>query len=166
MYCSVHKTTFPFSFIFQLLLGLCMLPFVYLISFLFKGPLSAYATTVFVLSVVSMVRPVTFIDDIVELTQLNGDYHSLILGQVTLTKFECITTVIQFSNCNSHVIQRHAIKVCQTVLLPKAGKAPPVSTFWNGHNNIMKTKAKKHLFSKLSKMRCRECLVENSEGTY
>ena len=52
-----------------------MLPFVYLVSFLFKGPLAAYATTVFVLSVVSMVRPVTFIDDIVELTQLNRDYH-------------------------------------------------------------------------------------------
>ena len=81
-----------------------MLPFVYLISFLFKGPLSAYATTVFVLSVVSMVRPVIFIDDIVELTQLNRDYHWLILGQVTLTKFECIPTVIQFSSCHPHVI--------------------------------------------------------------
>ena len=52
-----------------------MLPFVYLVSFLFKGPLAAYATTVFVLSVVSMVRRVTFIDDIVELTLLNRDYH-------------------------------------------------------------------------------------------
>ena len=81
-----------------------MLPFVYLVSFLFKGPLAAYATTVFVLSVVSMVRPVTFIDDIVELTQLNRDYHWLILGHVTLTKFKCIPTVIQFSNCNPHVI--------------------------------------------------------------
>ena len=54
-----------------------MLPFVYLISFLFKGPLAAYATTVFVLSVVSMVRPVTFIDDIVELTQLNRGLSSV-----------------------------------------------------------------------------------------
>ena len=33
-----------------------MLPFVYLISFIFKGPLVAYASTVFVLSVVSLVR--------------------------------------------------------------------------------------------------------------
>ena len=54
-----------------------MLPFVYLVSFLFKGPLAAYATTVFVLSVVSMVRPVTFIDDIVELTQLNRGLSSV-----------------------------------------------------------------------------------------
>ena len=43
-----------------------MLPFVYLVSFLFKGPLAAYSTTVFVLSVVSMVRPVTYIGNIVE----------------------------------------------------------------------------------------------------
>ena len=35
----------------------------------------------------------------------------------------------------------------------------------NGHNKIVKPKAKKDLFSKLSKMRCRECLVEKSEGT-
>ena len=81
-----------------------MLPFVYLVSFLFKGPLAAYATTVFVLSVVSMVRRVTYIGNTAELTQLNRDYHWLILGQVTLTKFECIPTVIQFSNCNPHVI--------------------------------------------------------------
>ena len=81
-----------------------MLPFVYLISFLFKGPLAAYATTVFVLSVVSMVRPVTYIGNIVEFTQLNRDYHWLILGQVTLAKFVCIPTVIQFSHCNPHVI--------------------------------------------------------------
>ena len=81
-----------------------MLPFVYLVSFLFKGPLAAYATTVFVLSVVSMVRRVTYIGKIVEFTQLNRDYHWLIVGQVTLTKFECIPTVIQFSNCNPHVI--------------------------------------------------------------
>ena len=45
---------FPF-FSFQLLSGLCMLPFVYLLSFLFKSPLVAYATTVFVLSVVGLV---------------------------------------------------------------------------------------------------------------
>ena len=75
-----------------------MLPFVYLVSFLFKGPWAAYETTVFVLSVVSMVRRVTYIGNIVEFTQLNRDYHWLILGQVTLTKFECIPTVIQFSN--------------------------------------------------------------------
>ena len=76
-----------------------MLPFVYLVSFLFKGPLTAYATTVFVLSVVSMVRPVTYIGNIVKLTQINRDYHWLILGKVTLTKLECSPTVIQFSNC-------------------------------------------------------------------
>ncbi|KAM7436905.1 hypothetical protein ABFA07_013407 [Porites harrisoni] len=46
-------------FLLLLLLGLCMLPFVYLISFLFKGPLAAYATTVFVLSVVSMAILIT-----------------------------------------------------------------------------------------------------------
>ncbi|CAH3155544.1 unnamed protein product [Porites evermanni] len=46
-------------FLLLLLLGLCMLPFVYLISFLFKGPLSAYATTVFILSVVSMAFLIT-----------------------------------------------------------------------------------------------------------
>ena len=33
-----------------------MLPFVYLLSFVFKGPLVAYASTVFILSVVSLVR--------------------------------------------------------------------------------------------------------------
>ncbi|KAJ7376779.1 hypothetical protein OS493_032513 [Desmophyllum pertusum] len=37
-----------------LLLGLCMLPFVYLLSFMFKSPLVAYAMTVFILSVVSL----------------------------------------------------------------------------------------------------------------
>ncbi|KAL9959228.1 hypothetical protein ACROYT_G036325 [Oculina patagonica] len=37
-----------------LLLGLCMLPFVYLMSFMFKSPLVAYAMTVFVMSVVSL----------------------------------------------------------------------------------------------------------------
>ena len=45
-----------FVFDFQLLLGLCMLPFVYLLSFVFKNPLVAYAMTVFLLSVVSLVR--------------------------------------------------------------------------------------------------------------
>ena len=85
-----------------------MLPFVYLVSFLFKGPLAAYATTVFVLSVVSMVRRVTYIGNIVEFT----------LGQVTLTKFECIPTVIQFSNCTPHEIEQHVIKACWTDVLP------------------------------------------------
>ncbi|KAM7427451.1 hypothetical protein ABFA07_021424 [Porites harrisoni] len=46
-------------FLLLLLLGLCMLPFVYLVSFLFKGPLAAYSTTVFVLSVVSMAFLIT-----------------------------------------------------------------------------------------------------------
>ena len=146
-----------------------MLPFVYLISFLFKGPLSAYATTVFVLSVVSMVRPVTFIDDIVELTVTTKLGQSLVdswSSDLDKIRMHPDRDTIQFSNCNPHLIQRHAIKVHWTAVLPKAGKTPPISTFWNGHNNIMKPKAKRYLFSKLSKMRCRECLVEKSEGTY
>ena len=143
-----------------------MLPFVYLVSFLFKGPLAAYATTVFVLSVVSMVRPVTFIDDIVEFTQLNRDYHWLMLGQVTLTKFECIPIVIQFSNCTPHVIEQYVIKACWTVVLPpsSARETRPVFTFENERNNIMKPKAKKHLvFSKSSKLRCGVFLWKNQQ---
>ncbi|XP_078344110.1 phospholipid-transporting ATPase ABCA3-like [Oculina patagonica] len=41
-------------FLLLLLLGLCMLPFVYLLSFIFKSPFIAYAMTVFILSVVSL----------------------------------------------------------------------------------------------------------------
>ena len=51
-----------------------MLPFVYLVSFLFKGPLAAYATTVFVLSVVSMVRPVTYISTVNAQISAQGAY--------------------------------------------------------------------------------------------
>ncbi|CAH3155546.1 unnamed protein product, partial [Porites evermanni] len=58
-------------FLLLLLLGLCMLPFVYLVSFLFKGPLAAYATTVFVLSVVSMAFLIT--NNILTLVRKKGD---------------------------------------------------------------------------------------------
>ena len=51
-----------------------MLPFVYLISFLFKGPLAAYATTVFALSVVSMVRRVTYIGTVNAQISAQGAY--------------------------------------------------------------------------------------------
>ena len=43
------------SYCFQILFGLCVLPFVYCLSFVFNNPLVGYAITVFKLSILSMV---------------------------------------------------------------------------------------------------------------
>ena len=46
---------FYLIFCLQLLFGMCVLPFVYCLSFLFTSPLVGYAITVFVLSILSLV---------------------------------------------------------------------------------------------------------------
>ena len=52
----VNYSAFSLPFvILQILFGLCVLPFVYCLSFIFASPLVGYALTVFVLSILSLV---------------------------------------------------------------------------------------------------------------